>query len=287
MEGHTRRTPGPHHNHHNHLRAALRHEQHTVATVLSAALHHSAQVGADVLYAAPRSQKTDRTAGRRPGDLKEPEPPWVVEHAVCPCSGALLLVVPSLAAAESDGVDTTLKYLLKLALKEREEEEEKERKRLAVQETLERARPWAEEKERRRVVHEEAAATLEQARVWAEEKAKRRKRKKRRKRRTPRTSSRSLRGLARRRQRQCLACNAGFPGDVPLRSLGRRESDSQVFCHLIHCMQLCGMDRHVIQPPPPQPQPPPPQPQPRPPQPVSLRATFVSHFGCGTLAVVP
>ena len=56
------------------LRAALRHEQQTVAMVLSAALHHSAQVGADVLYAAPRSQKTDRTAGRRPGDLKEPEP---------------------------------------------------------------------------------------------------------------------------------------------------------------------------------------------------------------------
>ena len=45
----------------------------------------------------------------------------------------------------------------------------------------------------------------------------RRKRKKRRKRRTPRTSSCPLRG--RRRQRQCLACNAGFPGDVPLRTV--------------------------------------------------------------------
>ena len=42
-----------------------------------------------------------------------------------PCSGAPLLVLPSLAAAESDGVDgTSLKYLLKLALKERGAREE-------------------------------------------------------------------------------------------------------------------------------------------------------------------
>ena len=46
-----------------------------------------------------------------------------------------------------------------------------------------------------------------------------RKRKKRRKRRTPRTSSRSSCGRSRRRQRQWLACNAGFPGDVPLRAV--------------------------------------------------------------------
>ena len=31
------------------------------------------------------------------------------------------------------------------------------------------------------------------------------------------------------------------------RVAGRRESDSQVTCHPIHCMLLCGMDRHVMQ----------------------------------------
>ena len=90
------------------LRAALRHEQQTVVVV---SCPQPATIprrwGADVVYAAPRNQETDRTAGRRPGVLLEPEPPGMVERAVCPCSGAPLLVVPSLAAAGTDGVDGT------------------------------------------------------------------------------------------------------------------------------------------------------------------------------------
>ena len=122
------------------LRAALRHEQQTVAMVLSAALHHSAQVGADVLYAAPRSQKTDRTAGRRPGVPKEPEPPVVVEHAVCPCSGAPLLSIPCLGGG-ADGVDvTTTRFLLGMALLRKEEEEEEVRRREEEEEELKRIR---------------------------------------------------------------------------------------------------------------------------------------------------
>ena len=113
------------------LRAALRHEQQTVAMVLSAALHHSAQVGADVLYAAPRSQKTDRTAGRRPGVPKEPEPPWVLEHAVCPCSGAPLLGVPSLADPSAEASDRrTLRFLLTKALALQKKEEDEERRKV-------------------------------------------------------------------------------------------------------------------------------------------------------------
>ena len=174
------------------LRAALRHEQQTVAMVLSAALHHSAQVGADVLYAAPRSQKTDRTTGRRPGVLKEPVPPVVVEHAACPCSGALLLVVPSLAAAESDGVDgTSVKYFLKLALQKKKEEEKEEKKR-------------KEEYEERmsvlnRRVRDGLPLTSAEDAAWRQwscllpRQEKRRKRKKRKKRRLPRTSSRPSR----------------------------------------------------------------------------------------------
>ena len=65
----------------------------------------------------------------------------MVEHAVCPCSGALLLVVPSLAAAGSDGVDgTTLKWLLKVALRQRqkEEKEKEEEAKKQVAESLKR-----------------------------------------------------------------------------------------------------------------------------------------------------
>ena len=122
------------------LRAALRHEQQTVAMVLSAALHHSAQVGADVLYAAPRIQKTDRTAGWRPGDLKEPEPPWVVEHAV--------LGDPSVEA--SDG--RTLRFLLTKAVSLQKKEEDEERRKVEEQEKL------------KTMTEEEEVKELEQAR---------------------------------------------------------------------------------------------------------------------------
>ena len=146
-----------------------------------------AQVGADVLNAAPRSQKTDRTTGRRPGVLKEPVPPVVVEQAACPCSGALLLVVPSLAAAESDGVDgTSLKYFLKLALQKKKEEEEKKRKEV-YEERMSVLN---------RRVRDGLPLTSAQDAAWRQRSGlpprqeKRRKRKKRKKRRLPRTSSR-------------------------------------------------------------------------------------------------
>ena len=97
----------------------------TVAMELAVATHHSSPRGGwpGATHDALRGQ-TKASSGRRPGVLKQPEPPVVVEHAACPCSGAPLLVVPSLAAAESDGVDgTSLKYLLKLALQKKKEEE--------------------------------------------------------------------------------------------------------------------------------------------------------------------
>ena len=76
------------------LRAALRHEQQTVALALSGSRHHSAQVRADQSFVALRSHKTDRTVGKRPGVLQDPVPQLVVEHTACPRSGAPLLAVP-------------------------------------------------------------------------------------------------------------------------------------------------------------------------------------------------
>ena len=205
------------------LHSWLRHERMTVRMELAAALHHSA--GPQTNDAA-RSQKTVGSRGVRPGVLQDPAPQLVSEHAACLCSSEVpSLSLPVLADRAAEVVDScSLRFLTASALEARREEEkvkvkEKERKRLAVHETLERARLWAEEKERHLAEHEADAATLEQARLWAEEKAKRRKRKKRRKRRTPRTSSRSLRGLARRRQLQWHACGAGSPGYVPLRAV--------------------------------------------------------------------
>ena len=74
---------------------------------------------------SPMGQTPASSVGRWPGALKEPVPPVVVEHAACPCSGAPLLMVPSLAAAKADGNDgTTLLWLLKVSLRQRQKEEE-------------------------------------------------------------------------------------------------------------------------------------------------------------------
>ena len=54
------------------LRAMLRHERQTVAMELAAAHHHSRD-------GAP---KTASSGGRRPGVLKEPEPPNVVDRVL-------------------------------------------------------------------------------------------------------------------------------------------------------------------------------------------------------------
>ena len=169
----------------------------TVAAELAAALHHSRDVGPGT-HVGLRAQKTGSSGGRRPGVLKEPEPPVVVEHAACPCSGAPLLVVPSLAAAESDCVDgTSLKYLLKLALKEREEEVERmrrEEEEAARSELISLIRVPQEHRTADQVRRITAAS-----RILAT--AHKRKRKKRRKKKTPKSSSfRSSSGV---RPRRC------------------------------------------------------------------------------------
>ena len=163
---------------------------------LAAALHHSRDGGRETHYGL-RAPKTASSGGRRPGVLEEPEPPVVVEHAACPCSGAPLLVVPSLAAAESDGVDgTSLKYLLKLALKENEKEEERMRRE-------EEAAARSELISLIRVPQEHRTADQERritdvSRILSA--AHKRKRKKKRKKKLPKSSSSC--GRARRRQRQ-------------------------------------------------------------------------------------
>ena len=162
------------------LRSWWRHERMTVTAELAVALHHSRGVGPAVPHEALRGQTPASSMGRRPGVLKEPVPPVVVEHAACPCSGAPLLVVPSLAAAESDGVDgTTLKYLLKLALKEQEKEHEKHM--LALNRRVRDDLP---------LTPAEHAALKEWACRPLSSAGKRRKRKERRKRKLPRKSSR-------------------------------------------------------------------------------------------------
>ena len=64
------------------LRSWLRHERMTVAMELAAATHHSSPKGGwpGVTHDALRGQTTASSGGRRPGVLKEPEPPNVVER---------------------------------------------------------------------------------------------------------------------------------------------------------------------------------------------------------------
>ena len=79
------------------LRAFRRDELLTVRMELAAAPHHSAQPSGPVV-GGPREEEVHEKnnalrrqkrppPGRRPGVLQEPEPPVVVEHAACPCSG--------------------------------------------------------------------------------------------------------------------------------------------------------------------------------------------------------
>ena len=125
------------------LRSWLRHERMTVAAELAVALHHSRGVGPAVLHEALRGQTPASSVGRRPGVLKEPVPPAVVEHAACPCSGAPLLAIPCLGGG-ADCVDvTTMRFFLKKALLREKDEEEKAKakeERLEAQEADE----WVE-----------------------------------------------------------------------------------------------------------------------------------------------
>ena len=164
------------------LRSWWRHEQQSVRMVLNAAAHHSAaKVAAGEEYSGLRA-KTTFSAGR-PGVLTEPEP-----QGGAVTVGYVAAPVPLLA-----GDARTLSFLLAKSLAAKNEEEEEEKRKLE-----------AEEKMAQAVAGKPEFARLEE---WLQ---KRRRKKKRRKRRLPRTSSHSSCGRARRRQRQWLACNAGF-----------------------------------------------------------------------------
>ena len=96
----------------------------------------------------------------------------VLEHAVCPCSGAPSLEMPSLASS-GNGIDkASLSFLVTAA-------------EVAQAELDKRKRKEEEEKE----VEQRRAENQAKARLLLEEWGKRRKRKKRRKKKAPRTSS--------------------------------------------------------------------------------------------------
>ena len=192
----------------------------TVAAELVVALHHSRGVGPTVPHEASRGQTPASSGGRRPGVLKEPEPPVVCERTACPRSlGAHSLSLPSLADEAAEVVDAScLAFLVRRTFEDKKKVEEEKRKTK---------------------LQKDVAEAMDRARLSLEQAAKRRKRKKRRKRRTPRTSSRSLRGRARRRQRQWHACGVGSPG-LPLRALFPSVSGRLVMLRVIFDMDQKG-----------------------------------------------
>ena len=142
------------------LRSMLRHEQQTVRMALAAALHHSAGPREKVekqQNGAPRGQKTAARAGegevhaqhdglraqKRPlpetrlGLPPEPEPQGAVATVgYVAAAGALLLAVPSLAGGDAID-DTSVHFLLEMALLSPEEVEQlrqAERRKLAREE---------------------------------------------------------------------------------------------------------------------------------------------------------
>ena len=81
------------------LRSWLRHERMTVAAELAAALHHSRDVGPGT-HVGLRAQKTVSSGGRRPGVLKEPEPPNVVDRVLRRTVDQIVDAVPGLPALD-------------------------------------------------------------------------------------------------------------------------------------------------------------------------------------------
>ena len=169
------------------LRSMLRHERQTVAMELAAALRHSRDARSEVAHEALRGQKT-ASSGSRPAPLAEiAEPQGLSVAPRCPDAGVPLLSVPLLAGG--DGLDnTSVRWLLKAALKKKEEEEE-ERK---VQERKERVMQDIH----RKIHANEDVSEAEWAawRTWhglgsSSSGGQKRKRKKRRKRKLPRNSS--------------------------------------------------------------------------------------------------
>ena len=81
------------------LRAMLRHERQTFAMELAAALHHSRDGGRETYYGL-RAPKTASSGGRRPGVLKEPEPPNVVDRVLRRTVDHFVDAVPGLPALD-------------------------------------------------------------------------------------------------------------------------------------------------------------------------------------------
>ena len=89
------------------LRSWLRHERQTVAMELAAALHHSRDARSNVVHEALRGQKTASSGSpREPLEVSEPQ-----------------------VGAVTVGYATTIKYLLKCALRKGQKEEEEEERR--------------------------------------------------------------------------------------------------------------------------------------------------------------
>ena len=98
------------------LRSWWRHERMTVAAELAVALHHSRGDGPAVPHEALRGQTPASSVGRRPGVLKEPVPPVVVDRVqrhymedlgtVCPFVQILDLPVPLRGGLLADSEST-------------------------------------------------------------------------------------------------------------------------------------------------------------------------------------
>ena len=100
------------------LRAMLRHERQTVAMELAAALHQSRDGGRDT-YNGLRAPKTASSGGWRPGVLKEPEPPNVVERVLRHTVDQIVVAVPLVPLLDDpvpQTVDTVLEFFRSLDL---------------------------------------------------------------------------------------------------------------------------------------------------------------------------
>ena len=99
------------------LRSFLRHEWMTVRMELAAALHHSRDGGCETYYGL-RAPKTASSVGR-PGVLKEPEPPNVVERVLRHTVDQIVVAVPPVPLLDDpvpQTVDTVLDFFRVLDL---------------------------------------------------------------------------------------------------------------------------------------------------------------------------
>ena len=225
------------------LRSWLRHERQTVAMVLAEACHHSSgsfpptlkerRMASQDAYDALQGQNTARTVGTRPAPLAEAAGPQVRAATVgyVAAAGAPLLSVPLLAGGDGLG-NTSVRWLLKVALKKKKEEEE-ERK---VQERKERVM-----RDIHRKIHaNEEVSEAEWAawRAWhgigssssGGQKRKRKKRRKRRKRKLPRSPRPLVRAAFVDDSGSGTHVMLGFPGDVSPRAVFLRSRQAQMRC---------------------------------------------------------